>query len=162
MTIGTKLLLSLAIMSMTNTHAQSENYEKRYYRPSHTARKEAMHQTDMWLSAHADRIGIPMLLDLSKLSFNVNEMTFIELEELLEKDSTASQQEIDRALLAAESDEMYERAGRFEHVLHGRPQQIFFQFDAHGQLLGVSIYEDNGIDYLWYDTAGKEHDPYAH
>lgn len=135
---------------------------RKYHHPSRAIVTQIKQETAQWLARHALRWGIPGSLELTGPSFHPHEMTFISLEELYERDPSPDRQAIQAALREAEANQMFEYDGPFTNELHGRPQVVYFLFDAHGHLLYVKNYEHNGVDHVWYDPEGHEHDPYAH
>ncbi|CAN5369353.1 hypothetical protein BH10BAC1_BH10BAC1_16910 [soil metagenome] len=146
-----------------NINGQTEKYEKKYSKININSRITAKNEVDNWLKKYGQTIGVPTTLRRGKLYYSPTEVTFYSLDSMLRLEPDASKKEINEILRKTERNKMYMSDCDLINTKTDSPQNIYFMFDAKGNLLGVDLVEYYGskTKTVSYKSTGELYDPYG-
>jgi len=157
---NTILIILFTLTLLLSANGQIEKYENSYSHPSKTTKHNAKIEAKEWLNNYASHIGIPLNLHLGKLKYKPSESTYQALENLFDTNKSPTDADIQVALHNAEKCDMYDFIIDFDNGLTDNEQTLYFEFNYSGQLLGITIYESDGVTCHSYTLDGIEFNPY--
>jgi hypothetical protein len=154
------LLTILWTLTLFYSATGQDKYRQHYYKPSKPTVDTAQATAKSWLDKYAAKIGIPSDLQFDKLEYHPSEATFATLDDLFYANKKPKKADIQKALLDAETFDMYCYKEDFNNTITKLPQRIYFSVNAAGQFYSVDIYEADGVKRHIYNINGERHEYY--